>query len=343
MKITDLRKMIGSAKRPLVEKAFAECYKSMTKAQKEKIDGVILAILRGEDVKTATASAKKEELNFDALDKEITDFMDNAYDGNYYYSNREVAKKDRPKWRFLVMRYIKTLSSIPHENENYDRAVDLLDSLYQLLCYACGYYTFHTTEDPFRSIGWEQSNLFDLLVKMVFQEGYTAENISWMLDRATDAGLSRESLHRDMLVALLGELKTSDLKYMAIEEAKSLAKETRATIPMDSDSLFSMDYYDDERKVEALCDFILLTAISLSEPDPAIEFYFEYSTRRDHEVTLYCVLDNISFMEENDLWIRVYEGAVAKQIEPRKNLQDAYARRLKERDKPQQQDAEEDS
>ena len=49
---------------------------------------------------------------------------------------------------------------------------------------------------------------------------YSEENISKLLLLAATGGLSRESLYVYQELVLLGELKTADVKYMAIEEAK---------------------------------------------------------------------------------------------------------------------------
>ncbi|MEZ0118499.1 UNVERIFIED_ORG: hypothetical protein ABRZ91_002456 [Heyndrickxia coagulans] len=47
---------------------------------------------------------------------------------------------------------------------------DLLEKLYEMLCYGCGYYIFNT-DNPFRSIGMEQVELFDILLKRKFSMG----------------------------------------------------------------------------------------------------------------------------------------------------------------------------
>lgn len=82
-----------------------------------------------------------------------------------------------------------------------------------MICDACNYYLFFT-EDPFRSIGWGQQDFFGLLVRKTFAAGYSREDVSRLLLLATTGGLSRESLHIEQELVLLGELKTSDVKYI---------------------------------------------------------------------------------------------------------------------------------
>ncbi len=101
--------------------------------------------------------------------------------------------------------------------------------MYKLICAACNYYLF-STEDPFRSIGWQQANLFHLLVMKAFEEGYSREKISELLLLASSGGLSRESLHIDQELVLIAALKTSDLKYMAVEEARKLIENQKAKL-----------------------------------------------------------------------------------------------------------------
>ena len=115
--------------------------------------------------------------------------------------------------------YIKELMKIQENDENHARMVKLFSDLYRMLCEACNTYLF-STDDPFRSIGWDQPELFSILVKKTFEEGYSEERISSLLVMAATGGLSRETLHIQQEMALLAELKTSDTKYMAMEEAK---------------------------------------------------------------------------------------------------------------------------
>lgn len=55
MKVQELRQIISSADRVLLEKAFVETYKQLTKSQKEEADVLIQAALSGENAKIGRA------------------------------------------------------------------------------------------------------------------------------------------------------------------------------------------------------------------------------------------------------------------------------------------------
>lgn len=326
MKIQELRKLLSASDKERLEKAFAECYKQLRKGQKEEIDPVIVDILEGRAI-----DKKKTEstVSFEELEQQIEGFIENAYAQNYFAPNRVIAKSQRPKWRFMVKNYIKELEKVPFESEYYPRAVKLLSDIYHLICAACNYYLF-STEDPFRSIGWEQSNLFELLVKKTFALGYTRVNIAQLLLDATGGGLSRESLHIEQELVLLGGLKTSDVKLMAIEEAKKLI-EGKTEKLMEKGMHSNQKYYLEEA-VNELCGMVLLISIRLGESEEGINYYFKYTRMLNREITLYCALDMINIIENDDLWIKVYEYGVKKRIKPRDCLKDRYEILKKEKE-----------
>lgn len=326
MKIQELRQLSGKADRTLLEKAFAETYKQLKKGQKEEIDQTLRDILEGKE-NAEGSSKKKTDVSFDVLKQEITVFLENAYAQNYFAPNRVIPKSQRPKWRFLVKKYIKELQKITEKDEHYGDSVKLMTELYLMVCYACDYYLF-STEDPFRSIGWEQPDLFQALVKKTFAGGYTRENISALLLYAASGGLSMEALHLSQETVLLAELKTSDLRYTAIEEAKKLVEEKLGKL----NTLGKNDNrrYGLSSTVNELCGVILMLGIALSEPEDGVKYYFDHCIYREKEVTLYCALDLVDFMEEDALWLQVYEYGLKKKIRPRASLAAEYQRRTGE-------------
>ncbi len=321
MKIKEFRDLIAGAERTRLEKAFAESYKHFTKSQKEEIDALIQGILAGKDEKTASDDAKKKALDFDALENEIKTFLQNAYEQNYFAPNRVIPKSQRPKWRFLVKGYIKALDGITSDQPEYVRAVTLLGDLYRMLCYACNYYLF-STEDPYRSVGWNQEELFSLLARKVFQIGYTRESIRKLLISVATDGVSREELPMFIGNALLRELKTSDLKYMAIEEAKKLADEAGAELR--DLKKYDSRIYSYEVKINNLCDMVLMTAISLSEPELAVPYYFKNCRERNLEIVLYRALQIVRWLGDAGLWMEVYRYGITKKITPRDDLRKEF-------------------
>lgn len=319
MKVQELRQLLNKADRVLLEKAFAEIYKQFTKRQKEEIDPVITDILEG---KVTSANSKKASVRFDELKEQITVFIENAYAQNYLAPNRVVPKSQRPKWRFLVKNYIKELQKISVEDENYAESVKLLTDIYCTICYACNYYLF-STDDAFRSIGWDQTELFRVLVKKTFGDGYTREKISSLLLCAVTGGLSRESLYVYQEMALAAELGTSDVKYMAIEEAKKLAEDR--TVKLEGLGEYDRKRYDLEETINELCGMILILAIALAEPEEGIVYFFKNCKECDKEIVLYRALEIVDWMDGGDeLWTDVYRYGLTKKIKPRKFLTDRY-------------------
>lgn len=318
MKVQELRNLLKTADRELLEKAFAESYKQFAKNQKVEVDQIINDVLEAKDTH---AVKKKEALPFEDLEQQITQFLKNAYAQNYFAPNRIIPKSQRPKWRFMVKNYIRELEKISVENENYEKSVKLLTDLYHLLCEACNYYLF-STDDPFRSIGRDQSDLFCSVVKRTFESGYSREKIAALLLKAVSGGLSRESLYVYQERVLLAELKTSDVKYMAIEEARKLIEEREKKLK--GLKKYDRQRYDLEEEVNELCGMILMTAVELAEPASGIEYYFQNCRRTDKEVVLYCALDLVEWEENDELWMQVYEYGIGKKIKPRDSLVKKY-------------------
>lgn len=324
MKVQELRNLLKDAERENLEKAFVECYKQLRKGQKEEGAPVLIALLEG---KAAQAKAEAS-MDFETLAQQITEFIDNAHAGNYFAPNRIIPKSQRPKWRFMVKNFIKELSKVPLESADYERSVKLLTDLYALICVACNYYLF-STEDAFRSIGWGQRDFFTLVMTRTFADGYSREKIARLLSYAVSGGLSRESLHVEQEMALVGGLKTSDVKYMAIEEAQKQVQEKENKLA--GLKKYDSKRYELEEAVDELCGLIFLITIALGEPEKGVEYYFKHSKESDKEITLYRVLRLADWMDEEELWLEVYKYGLAKKIKPRDRLREEYERRLRER------------
>lgn len=323
MKVQELRQLLSSADRVCLEKAILECYKLLKKDQKEDFDPFLTDILTGKMIEKKKV---EKEVNFSDLEQEIETFIENAYAQNYYAPNRVVPKSQRPKWRFMVKNFIKELDKIPLENENYEKAAKLLFDLYRLICYACNYYLF-STDDPFRSIGWDQTQLFALVVQKTFAAGCTREKMVQLLVSAVDSGLSRESLHIEQEMVLISQLNTADAQRMALEELEKLVKDKKK-------DLKGLTKYDNKRfhletVINEMCGAVLTITVYLQEADKGIAFYFENSMERDKEIALYCALYRLDMMEEDDLWLKVYEMGIKQKIQPRDSLVRAYEYRKK--------------
>ncbi len=317
MKIQEFRELIKNADRSLLEKAFAECYKQFSKSKKEEIDLLVQNILSGAD----SVKEKKSAVNFEELEKQIQWFAANAYEQNYVVPNRIIPKNQRSKWRFQVMNFIKQLQKIPPDSEYSQRAADCLEKIYKVLAEGCNVYLF-SSDDPFSSVQWKQDELFHLLVTMAFRTGYSREKIRRLLPLTSSGGLSRWNLYICNQAAFLSELKTSDLKYMAIEETKKIIAETKTQIT-GKGSYRSGDFERTE-KINHLCDMILLISISLGEAEQEIRYYFSNSMESDREIILYRALECADWMEDDRVWIDIYRFGLTKKIKPRDSLKKKY-------------------
>ena len=321
MKVQELKELLKAADREFLEKAFVESYKHFTKYQKEEADQIIKDILSGIN---PNKTKKKAEIPFESLKQEITEFIENARAQNYLFPNRIIPKNQRPKWRFLVKNFLKELQKVSQENENYGESVNLLVELYRLVSDACSY-DFFSTDDAFRSIGWEQEDFFRLVAIRVLGMGYTRENISRLILYASTGGLSAESVHADQQIVLLSELKTTDAKYIALEETKKLIDEN-------AEKLNGLKKYDTQKyfledTINNFCDMVLMIHIVLAELEEGISYYFKVNKEREKEIILYKALRLAEWLDEDDSWLQIYEYGIKKKIKPRDYLVRGYQER----------------
>lgn len=327
MKVQELRQIISSADRVLLEKAFVETYKQLTKSQKEEADVLIQAALSGENAKT---KKKKETVSFEELEMQIITFIGNAKEGNYFAPNRVIPKSQRPKWRFLMKGYLKELEKIKSDSEYYERALNLLTKLYELICQACQYYLF-STDDPFRSIGWLQGDFYHLVAAKTFEGGYTREKIAKMAELACTGGLSRISLHYDQEREFISLLHTSDVKEIAVEECKEAIrkrKEKLTSIKEDSHLAFYL-----REDIDNFCDLILAISLLQAETEQGVKYYFKNCMESRKEIILYKALEVADLTGTNEQWIEIYKYGLAKKIKPRESLIREYQDRIKEKNK----------
>lgn len=320
MKIQELKELMKDSDRGSLEKTLAEVYKALPKSKKDDLDLTIAALLRGEQKQKKVP----QTIEFETLKKEIEFFIENAYAQNYFAPNRVIHKSERPKWRFIMKNYIKELGKIPADSPNNAEAAVLLKKLYGVLCTACNYYLF-STDAPFNSVGIAQLDLCQMVIAKVFSNGYTRENIRDILLMVTTGGLAQDTVHEELMCTMLGGLKTSDVKYMVIEEAKKLIEEREKKL--NPRARYSSEQYNLIECINHLCQMVLMTGVSLCEAEPEVEYYFKHVHEREPEVALYTALHAIDYVEDDKMWLWTYEYAVKKKIKPREWLQKQYAER----------------
>ena len=307
MKLTDLRALLKPAPKDRLEQAVVEIYKALPKSKKDDLDSQIEDILKGLKAKQE-ASAPKALTDFPALKSEIETFMEDARNWYYGEPNRKIAKKDRPKWRFKVKRYIRELQTIPADAPVYPQAVDLMIRIHDLLCESCGG-TFFSSLDPFRSVTCSRSDLFAIVAKMKLQEsGISRETLSLLISMACRNDPRDESEVGEAQDKLLELLPDEDSKRLACEVSRSLCLEKKGG----PDTRLS---WTDRDTVDNLCEMQLKLSSLLPDPFPleGFQFFMEHAAR-SQSWKLSWALRIVDFTAPVDIWVRFYEAGIAMKI-----------------------------
>lgn len=334
MLISEVRKLLKKYNEEDLRLIISEMYKSMPKKLREDKD--IDALLQ--DVHGYLQIGKVERIqdsqtDINDLKPEIDQFIDYAYKQYYFAPNSFVRKKERPKWRFKVKAYIKSLQDISVEGEDGEAATDLLEKLYNMLCYACNYYIF-STDDPFKSVGIEQTVLLDTVIIRKFGNGINKESIKSAIELVINSRVDRVTVHSSLINVLIKNLKSSDSKEIAIEQCIGLKAELNRSRSNSSKKSWASDSSDFKReeKINNLVEMIFRLNIALCEYGEAIKYFNCNYVERDSEVSLYVLLRLLFEYELKEYWLKEYNEALKKGVKPREALQKTY-KYIKENDK----------
>ena len=319
MKVKELRDLLKDKDKKLITDAFVEVYKALPKSKKEELDDAIKSIVSGEGKKKAT---KHEDISLTDLFVEIQDFLQDAYHGYYIAPNRIVPKKERPKWRFKVKRYLKILLDVPSDHPYFSQVVILIREIYKMLSYGCGVYIF-TSDDPFASIGMEQEKLYGEYVARQLQLNIDEASIIEMVNGATHCYLSRECLHVMLFSVLDHYIQKQQYRDMVFNYCQRFMTSQRnfiATLKRHDDRLY-------EAK-ELLTNMNQLAFIFHNDTfEKALQYYFQNEIIKNPEISLYTLLMVIDIFYSYKEWIEAYEyGVEIKHIQPRQKLMDKYER-----------------
>ena len=326
MLISEVRELLKKYKEEDLRLLIAELYKSMPKKLRdEKNIDVLLkdvhAYLRIGKVKEIS----NNQIHIKDLKQEIDQFIKYAYKQYYFAPNSFVHRKERPKWRFKVKAYIKILQGISVEDENGEVATDLLEKLYDMLSYACGYYIF-STDNPFRSVGMEQTALLDSIIIRKLGNGINKECISAAIALVVNSRVDRETLHSSLINVLIKNLKTPDSKEIAIKQClvlKSGLSGSKANSAKQVLVPYSSDF-ERREKINNLVEIVFKLNIALCEYDEAINYFNSNHVERDKEVSLFILLSLLFQYELKEYWVKEYEEALKKGVDPRQSLQKTY-------------------
>ncbi len=325
MKIPELRALAGKYSKEELQYLVVELYRAMPKKLKEEKEIDKLFLEPGQVGNHTEQGKKTVSVDLRTLGPEIEEFLENAYQQNYMVPNRVIPKKDRPKWRFLVKSYIRSLQKVPAADGV--KAAELLEKLYRMLCYSCCYYLFNT-EDPFRSVGIEQTEIYDMVASKLLENDMSREHLRRAVELAVLDGLDRWTLPEDLFAVLLRHLKIPDTRQAAREEAEKLREEAGKKWAEQQKGRKGSGYSRSEfwfhERNNHLTELIFHLYAHQGEFEQGIQDYKNHSMERDPEITLYRLLRLLAMYDEAGLWKQEYEKAVKKKISPRTQLQKVY-------------------
>jgi len=328
MKVAEIRGALKKYDQNTLIELFVNAYKVVPKAKREELLDAMIADYQGTLEKKKASGNGDTIVDFGALEREINEFIDDAYSQNYFAPNRKISKAKRPKWRFMVKDYYKQLIKIKADVPYYESSVKLLCNLYEMLCYGCNYYIF-STDDPFRSIGILQQEFYRIVAERTFAAGYSPEKVKKMILLAVSDRLSRDALNMYMYSELIQLLKTADLKYMAIEEGKLLISEEDAKYQEGQSrkkKRYSNNYndYAYTRKHNEITQFIMYIYVELGEVMEGVSFFYKMLKESNKEITMYILLGIVGEVEDDKIWKQVYEDGIRRRIKPRESLREEY-------------------
>ncbi|HHT72049.1 MAG: hypothetical protein WAO22_07670 [bacterium] len=325
MLVKELRELLKKYKEEDLRLIISEMYKAMPKKLREEKD--IDALLKDINAYLGIRKIKRQRTkNIPASDlkPEIDLFIDYAYKQYYFAPNSFVHKRERPKWRFKVKAFIKSLQAVPVEGEEGRTATDLLAKLYEMLCYASGYYIFNT-EDPFRSVGIEQMDLLNIVISRILTSAITKESVKTAIALVINSTASRETLHSWLIDILIENLKSPDSKEIAIEQCMVLKTELdRSKQSTSRKKSWQISVFEHEERINNLVETVLKLNIALCEYERAIEYYHGNYVAHNNEVSLYILLGLLFDYELKEYWLREYEKALKRGVKPREALRQMY-------------------
>jgi hypothetical protein len=317
MKISELRTRLDRTSLEDLKRVFVEIYRALPKKTRENlgIDELLKNPATGRaGIKQNKAPA--QTVDIDELQAELGAFLIDAYAQNYFKPNLFIPKAQRPKWRFKVKRFFNEINSTVANPGNIEKAGALLESLYDMLCYACDFVLF-SAYDPFQSVGIAQTEFLDAVLGLKAEHLELVQFIDHGLLLVRDSRLNRYTLGSNLVQVLVDRLRTPESLELAIERATKLHRET------DPAPGEKREYSSADGPIR-LAEFGFLAYVKLSDYDRAIDFFKSHYTGRDPEMSLFVLLQWLRSLRREDLWQREYEKAVEAGIKPRDRLSDAH-------------------
>ncbi len=324
MKLDELKNLVANYSKAESDYVILQLYKLVPKGKRDEYDiDDLLQKPKAHIAGTQKPVKKDTSVSLEDLDAETTQFLKDAYAQNYLVPNRSVSKKDRPKWRFVVMRLYKEILNKSSDEQSAAKCTDLLENLYKMLTYSCGY-TLFTAYDSFESIKIDQSDFFKSVIALYAKCYDKPQYIDKSIDLITDHDLNRYTLYSQLIWIFVDTLNIPDLKYAAIDSALTNWTATEAILRAEEknkqETFGRSKTYKLKEKANNLVEIAFACYCSLFEFENAIEMYHEKYIERDPEVALYILVNLLFPFQKHELIGEQITLAEKRGIVPRQRL-----------------------
>ncbi len=264
MKVAELRDLLARYDAETLRAIIVELYKATPAALKreKELDELIEDPGRWRAKRRA---GRRRTIDAALVCDDAELFLENAREGNYFKPNLAVSKKERAKWRFVAKRLYRDLQVAALDEECREDAGDLLRQLFEVLCEGERIYLFPSTT-PFETIKVPKEEFYLTLLTLDLRRGNPGTHVDMALDVLVAAS-DRWGAPLGMVPALVGHLRTPDMKELAVEKAGHRLRE-----------LGGRDDPSGERKrsaeqrwkvAAAMGEVAVRTCLDLGEPDRA--------------------------------------------------------------------------
>ena len=289
MLLSELRELLKSYNDEELRILVTQMYKLMPKNLRENKEIDELLKNTNTSIKSNQADKTKlEMIDINNLKPQVELFIDYAYKQYYCTANRFVHKKDRPRWRFIVKKYIKDLQQISDDTKEELVAIELLEKLYEMLCYGCGYYIFNT-ENPFRSIHMDQSELLNIILTRKLTCGIDKVVVRSAILLTINNRANWDMIDSTLINILVANIKSPDAREIALFESISFKKELDSKKSNATKKTWngSISDFEHGEKIKKVVELVFKLYMALCEYEEGIVYLKKNRLESDKEISLY--------------------------------------------------------
>lgn len=317
LKVAEIREATKGHKKEDLIYILVELYKRVPKAKIEEYD-LNNVVKNPTKVKSAKKLSKKKVVrSLPLMQTDFENFIEHTDNGNYFWPNREISKKERLKWRFIAKRFYKEILELGKDPKNQKDCAEMMEKLMWAIKDANV-----SSGEPFASVQIDEA-------EFIYQVLALSE--PWQDKREfIEKGLHVVSAfywdsHQDILLEFL---KTPDLKYLTIEKIKSIIEQETIKQPVNrvkkASYAYNRDKYRIKEKVNRLCGVAFKCYAQLFEFDEGIAFFKENLIEDQPKQLYFYLLRTIYPTNNTELFLKIVEEAKSKKIEIRSGLIKMY-------------------